>query len=672
MPAHLPHSRDRRPHGAILPAAVVILFFAMVSSAFAQVPTPGMANGFEIDGNLYSNNPGAVVGLGSDWLDGPAGPGVGVLYSDGNPKNPLFTLHIRDLIKNADTDIFSSSTKLTADPNTYTWKGGSVPQKDDIQNGFIHLSEDGGGNLWITVGGDRRSVGGDSYIDFEILQNTLEKTDGGFTSNGPHGGRTLGDLLLTIELTNGGTQAIFFAHRWVEDGTGGYTYNEIPFPIGTAFVAANVDSQVTTTYDAFGEQIYEINQFGEASVNLNALLPNFGDCFAIATVFVRTKSSSSPTADLKDFIEPFQLNKCLDETPPQMTCPPEITVPCTAAISPEALGWAFATDPCGEPAVEYADSIVPGGCGQQYTVLRKWRATDVCGNATVCTQIINVVDDIPPQIISGPGPLTVQCPGDVPPPNGALINAVDDCGIVTVSHVSDISDRQSCPETITRTYRVEDDCGNAATHVQVIKIHDTTAPTVSPLEDIVVQCRADVPAANIGVVAATDNCGGVAVSHIGDVSDGNSCPELIRRTYRAVDDCGNATTVTQLIRVDDTTPPVVDGPEGAVVQCHADIPAPDIGLITAYDNCSPVTVVHVDDVSDGNTCPQRITRTYRVTDECGNRTDHTQVFTVDDTTPPEISGPADIEFECTDGIPPADIGLITAADNCGATRPNRR
>ncbi|UCH85712.1 MAG: hypothetical protein JSW50_08525, partial [Candidatus Latescibacterota bacterium] len=321
MHAHLPHGQRRLR--VLLPSIAILFIFALVSGAHAQTAAPGMANGFEVDGNLYSNNPGTVPGLGGDWLDGPPGPGTGVLNPDGSPKNSIFTLYIRDLIKNDDADVFSSSTKVTGDPNKFTWKSGSVPQKDDIQNGFIHLSEDAGGDMWITVAGDRRSVSGDSYLDFEILQNTLFKTDeGGFVSNGPHGGRTLGDILLTIELTNGGDQAVFLAHRWVEDGDGGYTYVEIPFPVGAAFVAANIDSQVTTTYDAFGGQIYEINQFGEASVNLNALLPNFGECFAIATIFVRTKSSASDSADLKDFMEPFQINTCLDETPPQLTSPP--------------------------------------------------------------------------------------------------------------------------------------------------------------------------------------------------------------------------------------------------------------------------------------------------------------------------------------------------------------
>ncbi|MDZ7633738.1 MAG: hypothetical protein U5L72_04620 [Bacteroidales bacterium] len=46
------------------------------------------------------------------------------------------------------------------------------------------------------------------------------------------------------------------------------------------------------------------------------------------------------------------------------------------------------------------------------------------------------------------------------------------------------------------------------------------------------------------------------------------------------------------------------------------------------------------DVSDGSSCPEVITRTYSVTDACGNTINVTQTITVDDTTNPTASNPA--------------------------------
>ena len=91
-------------------------------------------------------------------------------------------------------------------------------------------------------------------------------------------------------------------------------------------------------------------------------------------------------------------------------------------------------------------------------------------------------------------------------------------------------------------------------------------------------------------------------------------------------------TVTQTITIDDTTDPTASNPAAISAQCAA--PAPDITVVTdEADNCtaSP-TVAFVSDVSDGNTCPEVITRTYSVTDDCGNSINVTQTITIDDTT----------------------------------------
>ncbi len=649
-------------------SVITILVLSVAMTASAQAPHPGLASGFEVDGTLFANNPGGAIGTGSDWLDGPGGPGTGVLFPNGTPKDPLVTWHFIDLITTADQDVFAGSVKVDDNPNTYEWKASSAPAKDDIQNGLIHIRRDAAGNHWMILAGDRRAITGDSYIDFEFLQNPLVMKPGGtFESNGPDGGRTLGDLLLTIELTHGGSQAEFFAQQWTSNGKGGFNYADMPFPSGAAFVAANIDSLVKTTFGAFGLNDYGVNQFGEAAVNLNALLPNFGECYAIATVFVRTKSSSSANAELKDFIQPFQMNHCIDETPPDVTCPIDVTVACGQSTDPADLGYAHGTDNCDQdPAVAYTDSIVAGSCNGELTILRKWEVSDQCGNSTVCTQTITVVDDTAPVIIGKPGPLTVQCPGDVPPPNIADIHATDECGNVTVGHVSDVPDGQSCPGHITRTYRVGDGCGNSVDVVQVITIDDTTPPTITAPKSVTVQCANDVPPADTRPVTAVDNCGAVTVTHLSDVSDGRSCPEIITRTYRAVDACGNATDATQIITVDDTTPPEVAGPANLTVSCHGEIPQADTRLITATDNCGGVSVVHVGDVSDGKTCPEVVTRTYRVTDACGRHTDWVQIITVNDETPPVVSGPANFEIECGSAMPLANTGLITATDNCGS------
>ncbi|MFV9552656.1 hypothetical protein, partial [Algibacter sp. PT7-4] len=75
------------------------------------------------------------------------------------------------------------------------------------------------------------------------------------------------------------------------------------------------------------------------------------------------------------------------------------------------------------------------------------------------------------------------------------------------------------------------------------------------------------------------------------------------------------------------------------VQCIDDVPAADIEVVTdEADNQGTPVVAFVSDVSDGNTCPETITRTYSVTDVCDNQILVTQTITVNDTTNPTASG----------------------------------
>jgi hypothetical protein len=226
----------------------------------------------------------------------------------------------------------------------------------------------------------------------------------------------VGDIVLTMHLTQGGSQAEFYAQRWQAVGSG-YDYVDIPFPSGQAFVAANIDSTISSTYNVFGAKTYAKNQFGEAAVNLDALLPNFGHCFGIATVFIRTKASTSASAALKDFCQPVQVNMCLDDTPPVITPPQDLTLTCSQSTNVGDAGIATATDDCDSNVkVTHDDNIVPGGCAQNYVIQRTWTAVDHCGNSATAMQTITVQDNTGPIIVSSPGPLTLQCDGDIPRP----------------------------------------------------------------------------------------------------------------------------------------------------------------------------------------------------------------------------------------------------------------
>jgi hypothetical protein len=404
---------------------------------------------------------------------------------------------------------------------------------------------------------------------------------------------------------------------------------------------------------------------------LTEVASTVGTCSAVVTV-TTTDGCGNATA--------VTYNTRIDNTAPQMTCPAPVTVSCAAAVpAPNIADVTGVTDNCpGAITVTHQGDVVSNQtCTNRFTITRTYRATDGCGNFTECTQIITV-NDITPPSISCPAPITVSCAAAVPAPNVNLVTASDNCGgslAPVVTFVNDVISNQTCANryTITRTYRATDVCGNFAECTQTITVNDVTPPTLTCPAPVTVSCASAVPAPNIAsVTGVSDNCAGVVtVTHVSDVISAQTCANryTITRTYRATDVCGNFTQCTQIITVNDQTPPVITCPAPVTVSCASAVPAANISAVTATDNCGgTITITHVGDVISAQTCANRytITRTYRATDVCGNTATCTQIITVNDQTAPVITCPANITVTTPVGSCTAVVTFApTATDNCG-------
>ena len=300
-----------------------------VGPGIAPTGDPGTPGGFGIEGDLKADFPGTDQS--TDWLPGPAPSGSPrgdyLLNVDGSVRtvfpaigNGNITRHFTDGVDKLDKEIFQSTgDKYNDNPTTWDWAVGTPPSKNDINHALLHQSIDAiTGDTWIVVAGDQGSSTGDRYIDFELYQKPVTKTfvtptSGKFSSGAPAatGGRTVGDILLTIQLSQGGAAAQFFVYSWQPSAASplGYDYLAEPAAAGNVYIAANTGGIVDVAYGAFGKTTYGVNTFAEAAVNLNKLIGSFGanPCIGIKTLFIKTKTSSSPSAQLKDFIEPIQL-----------------------------------------------------------------------------------------------------------------------------------------------------------------------------------------------------------------------------------------------------------------------------------------------------------------------------------------------------------------------------
>ncbi|MEW5874166.1 MAG: dockerin type I domain-containing protein [Candidatus Zixiibacteriota bacterium] len=83
--------------------------------------------------------------------------------------------------------------------------------------------------------------------------------------------------------------------------------------------------------------------------------------------------------------------------PPVITCPPPLVFECDLVGD---FGLATAVDPEGGPiGLTFDQDSIPGECPQAYTLIRTWIATDSCGVADTCEQVIEVKDTTPPALL---------------------------------------------------------------------------------------------------------------------------------------------------------------------------------------------------------------------------------------------------------------------------------
>jgi hypothetical protein len=192
----------------------------------------------------------------------------------------------------------------------------------------------------------------------------------------------------------------------------------------------------------------------------------------------------------------------------------------------------------------------------------------MCGNTATCTQNI-IINDLIPPVLSCPPADTVDCVIGQSPAYTTYAQFVtaggsssDNCGVdpTTFGLLSQVSDGNTCPEIVTRTYVISDFCGNTATCNQNIVINDTIPPVIFCPPAITVDCDISQapPYATIFQWAqagggGTENCfiNNSSFALLSEVSDGNTCPQTVTRTYVVADLCGNTATCTQNIVIDD-------------------------------------------------------------------------------------------------------------------------
>ena len=337
------------------------------------------------------------------------------------------------------------------------------------------------------------------------------------------------------------------------------------------------------------------------------------------------------------------------------------------------LDMASAEDNCAaEVSITVTADTTAGDCPQAYTVTRTFTAEDGCENTTTATQVIQIVDTLAPAFNEAlPGDITVDCHAV---PAADILTATDLCQDVDVTFTEDTTSG-SCPDayTLTRSWSTSDDCGNTASHTQVVTVQDTIAPSIdNPAMDLTVECDG---AGNIfdylnwqtglAGAAASDLCGNVTwnstVDTTYDACDGTVGGSVL--TFTATDACGNSASTSATYTIEDTTPPSLEVDSLVEVMCADYSDTVAYGL-TASDICSDVSIA-IADVETEGPCAGAYARLYTATDACGNETTATQIVHLYDSIAPVFTHiPNDTTIQCGGDFSVDALGGAEADDNC--------
>ncbi|MBF9236657.1 T9SS type A sorting domain-containing protein [Hymenobacter sp. BT683] len=308
----------------------------LVLSYESRAQDPGVGGtvaNFEVDSDFKSgivpswwsttNYTNYASRYGFDWSQGPGTAGRAVLKQEGGISVPGVTADRRSMWQEdgnwgsnsakAEVASFAGSSNkngnnIAAGKSPYALQlGGSGPQKNDITNTYLHAREDAQGHTWLFFGAETRATNGNSYLDFEYNQNGVTVTNTQLIGNGPVNGRTVGDFLLVINYTGGGNRPVVGVRTWLASGAWS---NEISLSSTTlkAFITTNTGSiepvapnKAFTSDGAYTNTVMAL-QFVEGGIDVSAIpeLNNLDKCNPAATITVKTRSSSSYTAELKD------------------------------------------------------------------------------------------------------------------------------------------------------------------------------------------------------------------------------------------------------------------------------------------------------------------------------------------------------------------------------------
>jgi hypothetical protein len=269
---------------------ILALLVGMQVVAFASHPEVSLAgSNFEIDANANLKVDDAVPSI--DWAN------VNETRKADEPSG-------------AADDSFGQGTK--EDTRVPVVVDGSIPpNKSDLLNFGVYLETNASGKFLNVFWHRVQEPSGTTNMDFEFNKSST------LSANGVTPVRSAGDVLIQYDLSQGGTNPQLFLSRWVTSGSSSQceAANSTPCwsdrvnlsAAGDATGSINTTAIPAAQSDGLGN--VSARTFGEAQIDFDTLTGGSGaSCQSFAGAYLKSRSSDSFTAAMKDFIAPAGLN----------------------------------------------------------------------------------------------------------------------------------------------------------------------------------------------------------------------------------------------------------------------------------------------------------------------------------------------------------------------------
>jgi len=316
-----------------------------------------------------------------------------------------------------------------------------------------------------------------------------------------------------------------------------------------------------------------------------------------------------------------------DTTPPVFTGAPlaAVLAEATGVNTSVALTTPAATDVFAVTVTNNAPATFPLGL----TVVT-WTATDANGQVATTTQNVTVQDTTAP-VVTAPVAVTVQATGatTLVALGAATVTDAVSAGLVATA-------TPAGPYAVgvhTIIWSATDAAGNTGAATQTVTVQDTIAPVVTAPAAIIAEATGATTVVALGAATVTDAGSAGLVATAAPV--GPYAVGVHTITWSATDAAGNTGTATQMVTVQDTTPPVFTGAPLAAVVAEATGVNTSVALATpAATDVFAVTVTS----NAPATFPLGLTVvTWTATDANGLTATTTQNVTAQDTTPAVIT-----------------------------------